>query len=130
LLPLAGIAPPLGNGVQVVLTDENTTISAPDSVGIVTIHFASDIVNTDGTSIILNSDSETGDLFEEVFQRDLVVLAETGGPQDLSQYFGFEANSGMVVVQSDTPEPPALPVFLTGLGLMTLLAWHRKAHWA
>jgi hypothetical protein len=126
----AGFAPPL-----VALADEQTTISSPDASGMVTVTGASDFVEIavgvsgSASEIILTSDSDVGGLSPlAIDPNSLVVLAETGGPQDLSQYFGFAANSGAVVVQSDTeaPEPPTLPIFLTGLGLMGLLLWRSK----
>jgi hypothetical protein len=118
----------------VVLTDEQTTISSPDPVThLVTITGASDFVQafpaSESTppSIELTSDGDAGGLSTVVMQGSFVAIAETGGPQDLSQYFGFAANSGQVVVRSDTePEPPTLPIFLTGLGLMGLLLWRSK----
>jgi hypothetical protein len=120
-------SPPIFNLPLVVLADEQTTISPPAPNNLVTITGASDLVSADDTSISLTSDGDAGGLDTFANINLLVVLPETGGPQDLSQYFGFAANSGAVVVQSDTePEPPALTLFLTGLGLMGLLLWRSK----
>jgi hypothetical protein len=120
----------------VVLTDEQTTISSPDAAGFVTIRGASDIVegmpalpNGLPAFIELTSDGDVGGLGTVLFmQGSFVAIAETGGLQDLSQYFGFAPNSGKVLVQSDVevPTPPTLPIFLTGLGLMGLLLWRSK----
>jgi hypothetical protein len=41
-----------------------------------------------------------------------------------------DVNSGVVVVDNleveAVPEPPALPLFATGLGMIGLLAWRKK----
>jgi len=59
----------------------------------------------------------------------VATLTETGGFQDIGQYFGVAASDIQVLSFADvstTPLPATLPLFATGLGAMGLLGWRRK----
>jgi hypothetical protein len=57
-------------------------------------------------------------------------VAETGDWQNVGRFFGVQDD--FVQIRSDVesvspvPAPATFPLFATGLGLMALLAWHRR----
>ena len=105
------------NPITIALTEGSTTNSV-----------VSDFVYTDANLLIhFASADEAGNFATLLFLPPTVFLPETGGLQDVSNYFGLAPLT--LEVQSDveaTPLPAALPLFASGLGVMGFLAKRRK----
>jgi hypothetical protein len=122
-----------GNLGVVLLTEPNTSNTVSDfvaflpfvGVGFLSYDLALSNLPPNGTTITLpiNISGITNSSFAV-----LATLAETGGPQDLSRYFGL--TTGTVVVTSAVPGPTVGAGLTGGLvlgcGLLIVLARRRR----
>ena len=84
------------------------------------------------TRLVLGADATVGSGGSVTLHADgsppipTVLLAETGGWQDVGPYFAFIPGTIYVFSDVETPLPAALPLFATGLAGLGLLGWRRK----
>ena len=88
--------------------------------------------SSDGSQLTMTSSPPFPGTFIELLVRIAVasingaIFPETGLPQDISQFFAPPGSGLTIQVESATPLPAVLPLFASGLGLISLFGWRRK----
>jgi hypothetical protein len=117
----------------VVSSFDITTTPGTSSVWTSTIHYtpATTTVSADAhhvgfqlpaTASSLELILQSGSLAVAAAAISLVVVEQN---QNLTQG-GVDLRDGIGTISAEVPVPGALPLFITGLGVLGLLGWHRK----